>query len=111
MPVLYPQANYVINFFGIFSFNINMSIINLFIPDFLDKSYSDVYTWGVGLITDDDITGTYDLDNYFSYDAVYALLTGNQLNPFGFFATALGVAVDVMTTLQYTAAISAMSNN
>ena len=70
-------GNYAINFFGIYTFNINFDIINLFIPWFLHWGYTDVYAWGQGLITDRDITGTYDLDNYFKYDAVYALLTGN----------------------------------
>ena len=77
----------------------------------MNKSYGEVWAWGWGLATDDNITHTFDFDNNFTYDNMYALLTGNEYNPFGFFLTALGLAVDVLTSLQYTGAVTAMGNN
>jgi len=96
-------GNLPFKFLGYQLFAINLDLLYVFVPTDLRFDVGDVYDWVMWVAQGDNILQVFDFDSHFEYAAVYALLTGNKLNPFGWFATNFNVVANAVTGNQATA--------
>jgi len=96
MPTYYENGILSWNFFGLWNLSLNLNFLAVFIPSFFRWSIEDVWNWGWGLANSEDIAAALDPDAFFEYDAMFAFLTGNAFNPFGWFYAEFKILVDAL---------------